>query len=107
MTAATSPGRPAATASRLWLAPGLAVAGDGMNVRHHRCYPVESGFVPGPPWADYGVADAQAGQLGQVIQDAGLVFVGLDKGGHRLLDRIVVAAGILTMRAKDVELVLQ
>jgi len=41
---------------------GSAVAEDGMNVRHHRRYPVESGFVPGPPGADYGVADPQVEQ---------------------------------------------
>ena len=41
-----------------------------MNVWHHRCYPVESGFVPGPSGADDGVADPQAGQLGQVAEDA-------------------------------------
>src|ERR1700759_947050 len=78
-----------------------------MYVGHHRCYPVESGFVPGPSGADYGVADPQAGQLGQVVEDAGPVFVRFDEGGHRLLDGVVVAAGILTVRAKDIELVLQ
>ena len=44
---------------------------------------------------------------GQVIQEAGPVFVRFDEGGHRLLDRVVVAAGILAVRAKDIELVLQ
>jgi hypothetical protein len=38
-----------------------------MNVRHHRSYPVESSFVPGPAGADYGVLDPQVGQLRQVV----------------------------------------
>jgi hypothetical protein len=78
-----------------------------MNVGHHRCYPVEGRLVPWPSGADHGLVDSQVGQFDEVVEDGVRVFVRVDEGRHRLLDGAVVAAGVLTMRAQDFELVLQ
>src|SRR5580658_10251942 len=82
-------------------------ASNGMDLGHHRCRPVESGFVPRLSWANDRVIDPQVGQLGQVVEDGDATSRWVNKGRHRLLDGVIVPTGIRTVRSKDFELVLE
>ena len=78
---------------------------DGMDGRHDRGDLVEACFVPWSWRADHRVVHPQVGQVRQVGEDHGRVGIGVDEGGHGLLDRAVVTASVFAVAPEDVELV--